>query len=244
MSVDDDARIVVAMTNASPSSSSSSRGGWWVPAGLVALCLVPLGAGVWRLVQLAGSPVVTPDNARFVDDPLPVAVHIVSALAFCLLGAFQVARAPRRRSLWWHRMAGRVVAPLGVVAGGSGVWLTLAWWTVTRDGPVLFAMRLVAGTAMALCIVKAVVDVVVGDVAGHRAWMLRGYALGIAAGTQFFTHLPWLVVGAVPGQVGTTLAMGAGWLINILVVEWHLRGFRLGGWSGHLSGWGGPVARQ
>jgi len=205
-------------------NTSTSRPAWLVPVGLIILCLVPVGAGIWRVAQIAASPAVTPDNARFLDDPLPAIVHIVSACVFCILGVLQVSRAPRRRSLVWHRLAGRVVAPLGVIAGVSGVWLTLAYWTITRDGPVLFGLRLAAGTAMAACIVAGVVAVVRRDLAAHRAWMLRGYALGIAAGTQFFTHLPWVVLDEAPGQLGTTLAMGAGWAINLAVVEWHLRG--------------------
>lgn len=205
-------------------TSISSRRDWLVPAGLVFLCVVPTGAGIWRLMQLAGSPAVTPDNARFIAEPFPAAVHIVSACLFCILGAFQVARAPRTSSLTLHRYAGRVVAPLGIVAGLSGVWLTLAYWTITRDGPTLFAIRLTAGSAMTLFVILGVARALRRDFAGHRAWMLRGYAIGIGAGTQFFTHLPWLLFsnGEV-SQLETTLAMGAGWLVNIVVVERHLR---------------------
>ncbi len=158
--------------------------------GLLVLCIVPVGAGIWRLVELAGTPVVTPDNARFVANPLPAVVHMVSALLFCVLGAFQVARATRNRSLRWHRLAGRAVAPLGIVGAVAGIWLAVAYNGLQRDGVVLFSLRLASGTAMAAFIVVGVVRVVRGDIAGHRAWMLRGYAIGIAAGTQFFTHLP------------------------------------------------------
>jgi hypothetical protein len=198
----------------------------FVFVGLLVLCLVPTGAGIARLVELAGSPVVTEANARFVNNPLPIVVHIASGVLFLLFGAAQVARLTRRRSLGWHRLAGRVVGPLGIVCGASGVWLTLAYWTITRDGPVLFALRLVSGCAMAACIVVGVVAVVRGNVVGHRAWMLRGYALGAAAGTQFFTHLPLFLVHGGPSHVSqleTTLAMAAGWIINLVVVEWHLR---------------------
>ncbi len=204
----------------------SRRSQWWTPAGLVFLCLVPIGSGIWRLVEIASHPAVTPNNARFLENPLPAVVHMVSAMLFCLFGAFQVTRAPRRASIGWHRLAGRALAPLGVVAGLSGVWLALAYWTLTKDGPVLFSLRLVVGTAMAACVVKGVVCVIAGDVSGHRAWMLRGYGLGIAAGTQFFTHLPLLLLHGGPDNMSpaqTTVAMAAGWLINIVVVERHLR---------------------
>lgn len=187
--------------------------------GLLFLSLVPTGAGAWRLAQLASSPVVTPDNARFVHDPLPAIVHIVTATVFCILGAFQVAQPPRA----WHRYAGRFLAPLGIAAGLSGVWLTLAYWSLTRDGPVLFTMRLAAGSAMTTFIALGTWSILRRDVALHRAWMLRGYAIGMGAGTQVFTHLPALVRGGEPSQLEVTIAMGAGWLINIVVAELVLR---------------------
>ena len=194
-----------------------------VLVGLLILCIVPIGAGLWRLHQLAGSPAITADNARFVADPLPAVVHIVSASLFCVFGAFQVARVARRKSIGWHRYAGRAVAPLGIIAGLSGIWLTLAYWSITRDGPVLFSMRLAAGSAMAACILLGVVRVVRRDLAGHRAWMLRGYAIGLGAGTQVLTHLPFILLSHAPSQLETTVAMAAGWLINLAVVERHLR---------------------
>lgn len=202
-----------------------ARSDWWTTVGLLVLCVVPTAAGIYRVVEVAGGPVVTDENARFVHDPLPAFVHIVSALLFCVLGAFQVTRAPRNLSLRWHRLAGRVLAPLGVIGGLSGVWLAVAYWTLTKDGPVLFSLRWIAGLGMAACVFYGVVRVVKGDVAGHRAWLLRGYALGIAAGTQFFTHLPFFLVhgGLLASQLETTVAMAAGWVINLVVVERHLR---------------------
>ena len=31
------------------------------------------------------------------------------------------------------------------------------------------------------------------DIAQHRRWMVRGYAIGLGAGTQAFTHAPYLI---------------------------------------------------
>ncbi len=30
------------------------------------------------------------------------------------------------------------------------------------------------------------------DIARHQVWMMRGYAIAIAAGTQTFTIMPWI----------------------------------------------------
>ena len=45
-------------------------------------------AGALRLIQLAGSAEIIPARARFDAAPLPVALHIVSAFVYALLGAF------------------------------------------------------------------------------------------------------------------------------------------------------------
>ena len=98
---------------------------WRIPAGLILLSLVPVLAGAIRVTELAGSPEVTPDNARFVALPAPVVVHIVAASVFCLLGAFQFHPGLRRRRPLWHRLAGRVVAPAGIVAALAGLWMAV-----------------------------------------------------------------------------------------------------------------------
>ena len=60
------------------------------------------------------------------------------------------------------------------------------------------------------------------DIPSHQAWMMRGYALGLSAGTQVLTHLPWFVFPSIRGELARTLSMAAGWAINILVAEWFI----------------------
>jgi hypothetical protein len=58
------------------------------------------------------------------------------------------------------------------------------------------------------------------DIRSHQAWMLRGYALGLGAGTQVLTHLPWFVFPSIQGELTRALLMGAGWAINLAAAEW------------------------
>ena len=54
--------------------------------------------------------------------------------------------------------------------------------------------------------------------------MMRGYAIGLGAGTQSLTLGNWfLIVGAAPGELSRALLMGAGWAINLAVAEWLVR---------------------
>jgi hypothetical protein len=60
------------------------------------------------------------------------------------------------------------------------------------------------------------------DVARHRAWMARAYALALGAGTQVLT----LAIGKAvfgPSELTTALMLGAGWGINLAIVEYIIR---------------------
>lgn len=198
---------------------------WRVPAGLVLLSAVPMVAGGARLGQLAGG---TPTEAsqRFFDSPAPVVLHVVGASIFCLLGAFQFVPSLRRRR--WHRVAGRIALPMGLVASVSGLWMTLFYPWPAGDELSLAVVRLVVGLGMTASLVLALVAIRRRDVLAHRAWVTRGYALGLGAGTQVLTHLPWVLAGAPPLGWPRTIAMAAGWLINLAVAEVVIRRRPLG----------------
>lgn len=202
---------------------STKRPEWLVPAGLLLLSAVPVAAGSARVAELAGGARVTADNARFFAMPLPVLLHIFGASIFCVLGAFQFVPALRRRRPRWHRVAGRLLVPCGLVAALSGLWMTLFSDLPPGDGDLLTVFRLFFGTAMAVSIVLATVAIRRRDVRRHRVWMSRGYAIGLGAGTQVLTHVPWALLVGVPGEFTRAMLMAAGWVINLVVAEWALR---------------------
>lgn len=195
---------------------------WPVPAALVALSAVPLTAGALRLVQLAGGPEIMPADDRFQGFPTALVVHVVGAAVFALVGAFQLVPRFRRHHRTWHRRAGRLVAGAGMAVAGSALWLTLLYEPQPGTGDVLYVLRLVVGSATAASLVLGFVSIRHRDVASHRAWMIRAYALGLGAGTQVFTEgIAQAVVGT--GEVRMDLAKGAGWVINLAVAEWVIR---------------------
>ncbi|MGY1642888.1 DUF2306 domain-containing protein [Geodermatophilus sp. SYSU D00703] len=196
---------------------------WATLVGLVLLSAVPVLAGAARVGQITGGAQITADNARFLASPAPLLVHVVGATVFCLLGALQFAPALRRRRPRWHRVAGRVLVPCGLAAALSGVWMALAYERPPADDVLLTPMRLVFGGAMAGCLLLGVAAIRRRDVAAHRAWMARGYAIGLGAGTQVLTHLPWTLLVGQPSGTPRVLLMLAGWVVNLVVVEWALR---------------------
>jgi hypothetical protein len=60
------------------------------------------------------------------------------------------------------------------------------------------------------------------DIAGHRAWMIRAYAIGLAAGTQALTEgFGGALFGT--GELRSDLYKGAAWVINLAVAEWVVK---------------------
>jgi uncharacterized membrane protein len=195
----------------------------WLVAALLLLSAIPLAAGAFRLSQLAGGADITPANARFFASPLPVVLHIVGAAVYIILGAFQFATGFRRRWPGWHRVAGRLVVPAGLLVGLSALWMTLFYPWPKGDGELLYALRLVFGSAMVGSIVLGFTAIRRGDVRRHRAWMMRGYALGLGAGTQALTLLAGELIAGPPSELSRALLMGAAWAINLAVAEWAIR---------------------
>ncbi len=199
----------------------NNKAEWIIPTLLIVLSLVPVLAGAARLSELASGAKVTPDNARFFASPLPVVTHIVSVTLYSMLGALQFAPGFRRRNSRWHRFVGKwILVPCGLAAALSGLWMTQFYPLPKGDGELLYVFRLIFGSAMLLSIALGVVSIWRRDYVNHGNWMMRGYAIGLGAGTQVFTHVPWLLFFGVPDELTRALLMAAGWVINIIVVEW------------------------
>jgi uncharacterized membrane protein len=202
------------------SGQRDPRRSWPVPVALVALSVIPLTAGALRLVQLAGGPTLMPADHRFTGFPAALVVHIVGAAVFALVGALQFV--PRLRRTSWHRRSGRVLAVAGLTVAASALWLTLRYDAQPGSGALLHVFRLIFAPAMAACLVLGFAAIRRRDIAGHRAWMIRAYALGLGAGTQVFTEgLGEAVFGT--GVVAGDLAKGAAWILNLAVAEWAIR---------------------
>ena len=199
----------------------------WLPAvGLIVLSLIPVVAGAVRLTELMSVPEITPNNARFVASPIPVTVHIVSVILYSLLGALQFVPSLRRGRPSWHRIAGRILVPAGVLVALSALWMNFFYARPPGDGESLVVVRLIVGSLMLASIALAVLAIRRRDFTSHGAWMTRGYAIALGAGTQVLTMLPWVLIFGPIGEADElprTVLMTAGWLINLAVAEYVIR---------------------
>jgi hypothetical protein len=100
------------------------------------------------------------------------------------------------------------------------------WMAVFYTRPLIDTIvRLGFGALMVTSILLGLRAVLRKDFRTHRRWMIRGYAVGIGAGTQVFTALVWIVAtgGAAPDANTSVALLAAGWVINLAVAEVAIR---------------------
>ncbi len=200
-----------------------ARSTWWVPAGLILLSVIPLTFGAIRLSQLISGAEITPANARFFTSPSPVVIHIISSAIYALLGAFQFVSRLWQRGIKWHRWVGRLLIPVGLLVGFSGVWMTIFYPRPEGASDLLYAFRLIFGSGMILSIILGFISIRRRNVTQHQAWMTRAYAIGMGAGTQVLTGMVGALIFGKPNEFENALLMGAAWVINLAVAEWSIR---------------------
>jgi uncharacterized membrane protein YozB (DUF420 family) len=192
-----------------------------LPALLLAMSLVPALGGIARLASLSGS---APEDSRFLQAPLPILLHVISATLYCLLGAFQFSSGFRLRWPVLHRRAGRWLTLCGLVAGATGFWMTAFYPIPTSlQGPLLYGVRLTVASAMVASLLIGWRSVLRRNIPRHEAFMLRAYALGQGAGTQVLVLLPWMLLTGATGGLTRDLLMTLSWAINIVVAEAIIR---------------------
>lgn len=196
--------------------------GWKLPAGLFFLALIPLIPGFLRLSEMMGAPALLPVDAYSQSIKVPVAVHIVSAIVFYMLGALQFSPGIRRTRPAFHRWTGRLIVPFGLAVAGSALVITLGYPHREGEHELLPVFQALAGGGMLLSLLLGVYFILQRNIMAHRAWMIRAYALGLGAATQTITIAPFMIF-APPDALSRALLMGAGWAINLAIAEWIIR---------------------
>lgn len=194
--------------------------GWPIPAGLIALSLIPVGASALRLIEVASGPAVTPDNARYLAAPVVTWTHGLGGSLLLILGALQFSTPLRLRHPRWHRLAGRIAVAGGLAAALTGLWMTQTFPAGPGNPDRLYGFRMIFGLGWLLCLILGLRAAIRRDVASHRAWMMRGYAIALGAGTTVITFGLWLLAGGQDSALVTTWAITAAWLINLAVAEY------------------------
>ena len=153
----------------------------------------------------------------FTNLPLATTAHLAGGMIALVLGALQVSATLRNKYLDMHRWLGRIYV-VAVVVGGIGGFVMALESTgglVTHYG---FGMMAVCWLG---CTLNAYRHVRAGNIAQHRAWMLRSYALTLAAVTLRI-YLPLSQIAGYEFIEAYRAISWMCWVPNLLVVEWFL----------------------
>ena len=186
--------------------------------GLLLLSALPILGGVLRLEELGTDPASAPSSPFLT---VAIVAHIVGMSLYCLLGAFQFSPALRERRAW-HRRAGRVLIPAGMI-GALGSIALAVFFSGPQDEFALAIVRIVFAVPMLGFLVLATRAIARRRFTAHGAWMTRAYAIAITGGTQALVLIVWSIVGGESSIESETWLVGVGFVINSLVAEGIIR---------------------
>ncbi|OYX58383.1 MAG: hypothetical protein B7Y93_01795 [Micrococcales bacterium 32-70-13] len=194
------------------------RSGWPAVTGLLLLSALPILGGVLRLEELGTDPASAPSSPALT---VAIVAHIVGMSVYCLLGAFQFSPALRGRRAW-HRRAGRVLIPAGMIGALGSIVLAVFFYGPAEEF-ALAIVRIVFAVPMLGFLMLATRAIARRRFDAHGAWMTRAYAIAITGGTQALVLIVWSLFGGETSIVSETWLVGVGFVINSLVAEGIIR---------------------
>lgn len=186
------------------------RAGWALM--MVLATLIALYAAMVLAMPAWGPPFL---QARRAEMPLAVILHLGGGLTALAVGAWQLHARLRSYNIAVHRWMGRTYA-IAVLLGGLGA-LRLAGQAqhglVTHVGFGLLAVLWLGATARGWLAIRA------RDEDRHRRWMIRSYALTLAAVTLRI-YLPLAMGAGIPFADAYQVIAWLCWVPNLVVAEW------------------------
>lgn len=161
-------------------------------------------------------------DSRFRHHPLATRVHVVAGGVFLVLVSLQFSSRIRRRHIRFHRWSGRLLVVLAVGTGLTGLFFGLLMPFGGRSEAVAIGLF---GGLFLFSLSRAYLAIRRREVAVHREWMIRAFALAIAistvriVGAVLDVTLP--VVRPTP-QEYFALSVWTGWLLTLGVAELYI----------------------
>lgn len=203
----------------------------WAPVLLWILGGVTVLSGLVRFAitghaLATGVPPADPAGIVYVQHPWLAASHILPGIAFMLIGPLQFIPSIRLHWPKMHRISGRIFIVCGVLAAVTALGVEFVF--PLRGGHVKRAAIVVFSCALIVSLALALRHAVQRRIDAHRAWVIRGYAIGLALSTTRLYFLPTYFIFGNPGTLAAGLVTWTGFCVNILVAEWIVRRLRRG----------------
>ncbi|MEL7003323.1 MAG: DUF2306 domain-containing protein [Bacteroidota bacterium] len=115
-------------------------------------------------------------------------IHIVPGAIYLGLAPFQFIALIRRRWLNVHRIIGRTISALAIMVGITAFFMAIVF---PFSGMLESISVGIFATVFLYSIVQGLLKIRAGNIAHHREWMLRAFALGLAIATSRIIFLPF-----------------------------------------------------
>lgn len=188
---------------------------WW----LVMISALLIAGYALGYVMAGERMFVAPLADSFRARPWGIYPHAFFGMIALAIGPFQFLRSLLRRRRVLHRTLGKIYVLTGLLTGAFGLYMafySFGGW-ITHLGFGCMAAAMLFTTATAYRKIRA------GEIAAHRAWMIRSYALLFSAVTLRI-WLP-ILVGAYEGAFlpAYQWVSWLSWVPNLLWAEWYVR---------------------
>lgn len=187
------------------------------------LYFLAIGVAMYAAIAYGFFPLgalVHPDmKAAFAAHAAAIYTHVFASIVALALGPFQFSIKLRQRHLTLHRWIGRTYLSVGVLVGGlAGLYMAQFAYggVVSRMGFTALALAWLGSGVMAYRAIRR------RDMANHRAWMVRNYALTFAAVTLRL-YLPLALVGDLEFGEFYPVVAWLCWVPNLIWAEWFVR---------------------
>jgi uncharacterized membrane protein len=127
-----------------------------------------------------GFPEAAALDAGFARHPVLTMVHIIPGLVFVVLGPLQFVQKLRNRRPRLHRWTGRIVLASGTIIGGTALVMSTQ---MAIGGVNEAAATILFAVLFLFALIKGFTSIRRGNVALHREWMIRAFAIGLAVTT-------------------------------------------------------------
>jgi hypothetical protein len=153
---------------------------------VVILAIIGIVVVIRRSLTLAGviKPFVHPKYGAFDSgfqlNKALTFVHIIPGALFMILAPLQFVPGIRARHLWFHRLSGRLVVVLGLIIGITALIMS---FKTNIGGATETSATVVFAIIFLFSLVKGFYHIRRHEVALHREWMIRMFAIGFAIAT-------------------------------------------------------------
>lgn len=172
------------------------------------------------LVQVVQIPLgaLPEDSQRLTAVPVRHFLHVLGGATFGILGPLQFGRVLMRRYGRLHRVMGRVFMAAGAMISLSS--LGLLWRFPDTYSVAMSCGRLLFGIALGVALVLAMLAIRRRDIARHRDWMIRAYALGMGATAVTMVFFPiYAITGEPPTGLVADIAFLGAWTACVVLAE-------------------------